>query len=391
MLERLGLVILVRDPAREVEALRRQFAARGEDCVYFEFRPPNAVTLGLSCPTIPVFAWEFESLPDEDWRDDPRDVWAYVLRATGRAITHSAHAARITRKAVGEDYKVTAIPAPVWDRHARFAGTVRKAAPLAVPKLVIDTRGLDLTPWTPIVRRAGNTAPLPEMSVVAGEKPAVLLDGIVYTTVFNPIDSRKNWSDMLAAFIWALRDHADATLVLKLTHAAPAPFVDAMLAEMAKHTPFACRLLVLGGYLEDEAYEALVQTTNFVVNASHGEGQCLPLMEFMSAGRPAIAPDHTGMADYVTRDNAFIVHSSLEPCGWPHDARMVYRTLRHRIDFASLVAAYAESYAVAAGDPARYARMSRAASETMGAHCSEARVETLLRAMLDMPSQAAAE
>ena len=122
VLERLGLVILVRDPAREVEALQRQFAARGEDCLYLEFQPPNAVTLGLTCPTVPVFAWEFESLPDESWRGDPRDIWAHVLASTGRAITHSAHAARVTRQAMGNDYDVTAIPAPVWDRHARFAG-----------------------------------------------------------------------------------------------------------------------------------------------------------------------------------------------------------------------------------------------------------------------------
>ena len=73
VLERLGLIILV-----------RRSGARGGSAAPPVRRPrrglrlpripaPNAVTLGLACPTIPVFAWEFESLPDESWRDDPRD------------------------------------------------------------------------------------------------------------------------------------------------------------------------------------------------------------------------------------------------------------------------------------------------------------------------------
>ena len=383
VLERLGTVILVRDPAREVDRIAQQFRARGEECVYLEFQPPNGVTLGLTCPTIPVFAWEFETLPDENWRGDARDEWAHTLAATGRAITHSGHTVRVTRAAMGAEYDIVAIPAPVWGKFAPLAGAAESCR-LPAQGLTVDTRGLDLSPWTPALRQQTGPVALPAA-------PAeITLAGVVYATVFNPVDSRKNWSDMLAGFIWALREREDATLVFKLTHNQPFDFMDAALAELAKHAPFRCRVLLVSGYLSDDEYGRLVRATSFALNASHGEGQCLPLMEFMSAGKPAITPDHTAMADYATADNAFIVRSSREPCGWPHDTRHIYRTMRWRIDFGSLAAAYAESYRVATEDPARYAAMSAAATKALRAHCSDAVAEDRLRQVLDLPRLAAA-
>ena len=378
VLERLGTVILVRDPANEVDAIARQFAQRGETSIYLEFQPPNAVTLNLRTRTIPVFAWEFDTLPDEDWRGDPRDDWRVPLAGTGHAITHSHHTARVTRAAMGEDYPIDVIAAPVWDRFARYYGQQAAEAILS-DGLRVDTAELDLTAWMPQQwRRHG----LPTLPPAPGP---VRLHGVTYTSVFNPIDSRKNWSDIAAAFIWALRDEPGATLVFKLTHAEPDRFLQGMLLELAKHTPFRCRVLLIAGYMADHSYAALVRATTYVVNASHGEGQCLPLMEFMSAGKPAVAPDHSGMADYVTAENAFVVRSGREPCGWPHDERSVYRTTQRRIDFASLVAAFAQSYRVAKDDPDRYATMAALATDAMAAHCSQAVAEARLRAVFERP------
>ena len=66
------------------------------------------------------------------------------------------------------------------------------------------------------------------------------------------------------------------------------------------------------GYLNDDEYAKLVQGSTYVVNAAHGEGQCLPLMEYMSAGKPAIAPSHTAMEEYINEGNSFVVKSSAE-------------------------------------------------------------------------------
>ncbi len=384
VLERMGLVVFVRDPAREVDRLYRQFRERGEPCVFLCFEPPHKVPLGLACPTIPVFAWEFETLPDEDWAGDPRSDWRYVLNAVGRAITHSEHCVRVTRAAMGHDYPVACIPAPVWDGFARQArpgagGPSRGRRHLRVRGQVVDSRKIDLAACAPGSRPYPDHADPPSPQVTppgAGPPEAgpvdVVLDGVVYCSVFNPSDMRKNWHDMIAGFVCALCERPDATLVLKLTHRDNAHSLRAMQDELSRHAPFRCRVVLIAGFLDDDSYDALVAGTTFVVNASHGEGQCLPLMEFMSAGKPAIAPRNTAMADYVDERCAFALRSSREPCAWPHDDRELYRTLRWRIDFGTLVAAYADSYRVAVAEPARYLAMSVAAQESLRRHCSRA-------------------
>jgi len=124
-----------------------------------------------------------------------------------------------------------------------------------------------------------------------------------------------------------------------------------------------------------------------VVNSSYGEGQCLPLMEFMSCGRPAIAPLNTAMADYIDHDNAFVVDSTEELTAWPHDPRAAYRTLRYVTDWDSLCSAYRASYDVAKNDPERYRRMSAHAVRSLEKFCSQANAEQRLRAFFEQLSE----
>ncbi len=63
-------------------------------------------------------------------------------------------------------------------------------------------------------------------------------------------------------------------------------------------------------------------------------------MEFMSCGTPAIAPDHSAMADYMDAQVGFVVRSSQEPAAWPQDSRRLYSTRRYRPSWESLKEAY---------------------------------------------------
>ena len=191
-------------------------------------------------------------------------------------------------------------------------------------------------------------------------------DGVIYTSVFNPYDGRKNWQDMLSAFCTTFRDTADATLVLKLTHHDISDALNDMLHHLYKNQSFRCRVVLIHGFLADADYERLVEATSFVVNSSFGEGQCLPLMEFMSCGKPAVAPCNTAMADYIDADNAFIVDSTDELTAWPHDPRRAFRTLRYVTNWASLCEAYKASYDVAKNHPARYAHRAAAPGHQAG-------------------------
>lgn len=383
VLERLGRVIEVSDPQAEVDALYLDCLSRGEPCVFLSFSPPHRTPVNLACPTLPVFAWEFSTIPNEPFAGEPRNDWRSVLRASGAAITHSSYTVNAVREAMGADYPIVAVPAPVWDRFAARGAQLQRQ-PLAnqvtlkIKGLVADSRQLDLQAFGPEHLRTGEgidfDAPASEHEVV--------LDGVIYTSVFNPSDGRKNWEDMLSAFCVTFREASDATLVLKLTHHDAEEALTDILHHLYKNQSYRCRIVLIYGYLADADYERLVEATRYVVNTAYGEGQCLPLMEFMSCGKPAVAPRTTAMLDYLDADNAFIIATTDELTAWPHDPRRAFRTLRYITNWASLCTAYRASYEVAKGDPERYSRMSAHAVASLKTFCSQATAEQRLKVFL---------
>ena len=381
ILRKLGIVITVNDPG-EVDAIYRNAAEFGQPCVFFSFAPPHHTRLDLACPTIPVFAWEFETIPNEVWDDDPRNDWRYVFSKLGRAITHSNFTVASVRAEMGPDFPIVSIPSPMWDNSARLraaSGPARPpgAATLELTAAFVDSRTVDLRPFSRLMPPAPSViadsiAPIEPLSV----------SGVIYTAVFNPEDGRKNWFDMVCAFCLAFQKVKDATLVLKLTHYDTATVATHILYALYKLTPFKCRVVVVRGYLDNEDYENLIKSSTYVLNTSSGEGQCLPLMEFMSCGIPAVSSRHTAMLDYVNEDNSFVVKADEDVSSWPHDWRRAVRTLTYRVNIESLMAQFTESYRVAKRDPDRYARMSECAWATMRDHCSEAVALERLRGFL---------
>lgn len=202
--------------------------------------------------------------------------------------------------------------------------------------------------------------------------------GTVYTSVFNPADGRKNWLDIVTAFVWAFRDDPYKTLLLKMSHHNRSTFLGDLFLLFARLAPFRCRVVAIHGYLSNEELGNLVGVSDFFVNASVAEGQCLPLLEFMAEGVPAISPDHTAMETYISPDNAFVVGSSHQPHIWPNDPRECYRTLSNRIDWDSLRQAFVDSATVFENDRERYDMMAGAAVEAVAKHYSSAEVEDRL-------------
>jgi hypothetical protein len=605
MLRRLGVVHMVRDPA-EAEAIHAACLARGESCLLLSFAPPQGTRLGLRCPTIPVIAWEFSSIPNGGWPGDPREDWRLVLRETGRAITISEYAARVIRAGMGADFPVISIPTPVWDRLAGLrarlqapetprpggpvtltldgfvwdsctaklsltsrapplpalkpkrpaqalpmrganlvlaraseaeaaaaahaaaeaeaaaaarrtreqaaaeaaaravaeaeARAVAEAAALLPPPRKTARQRLGVTVWFArqwyreavrdvlpgpvrgMLSVAGRVAvalrrpaaphaalldpappeavptpppsltlPAPESTAHAGPAPrqpapqdaeppvtiryfpvgdvvknapppsiprylpaqdappfpepdlaifspdphtaaaeaadepvTATLGGIVFTAVLSPKDGRKNWQDIVTAFADAFADTPDATLVVKMIGADAAYWWWEFNGIMKALPAFRARILILSGYLDDAEYQRLIAATHFVVNASLAEGQCLPLVEFMSGHRPAIAPLHTAMLDYITPENAVIVRSAVEFCSWPHDPRNHLITTRHRIEWPSLRDAYREAYRIATQDPARWSAMAESAASSVRAYCADDVLAPSLAAFLGL-------
>lgn len=215
----------------------------------------------------------------------------------------------------------------------------------------------------------------------------ISLDGVVYTSVFNPGDDRKNWRDMVRGFCMAFREIEDATLVLKMTHHCVSSFLGILHRLMQQMHPFKCRIVALHGYLDHAEYENLITATSFYVNTSRCEGLCLPLMEFMSCGKPAIAPCNTALTDYVDDTTTLIVKSNLEPGIWPHDRRQLLRALRYRIDWESLVNAYRQSYEIVKDKPTIYQDMATAAMQKMKDYSSYQAVKVQVKNFLNVNGQ----
>jgi len=141
-------------------------------------------------------------------------------------------------------------------------------------------------------------------------------------------------------------------------------------------------VVIFNGFLEGADFERLIEATNFVVNASYGEGQCLPLMEFLSCGRPAVAPRNSAMLDYMDTEVGFVVDGWQEARAWPQDPRAAFRTCQQQINWESLVCAYRDAYHCVHEEPARYTEMSRNAVERMRVHCSRAAAAATLKGLM---------
>lgn len=244
---------------------------------------------------------------------------------------------------------------PVWLRlpfHHLLRGTAHLVRKRHQPQAPVE---LEVIPATSMVDEGPARAPI---------------SGVIYTSVLNPKDGRKNWANILTAFCWAFRDTEDVTLILKMSQKDLSTYEPELLDLLRRLSPFRCRVLVLHGYLDDSEYEELIAGSTYYVNASLSEGLCLPLMEFLCCGKPVIAPRHTAMEDYLDDSMGFILGCTQEHSVWPHDERRLYRALRYRPKWKSLEKAYRESYRVAKEEPQRYAEMSANARQRMQSYCS---------------------
>lgn len=421
-LQSIGTVIEAHDIG-EVDKLYDQYHTSGTPVVFLSFSPPYQTPVDLRCPTLSVFAWEFDNFPTATWDDNARNDWRYVFNKNGAAIATSRETARIVKAVMGETFPILPLPAPVWNRYAdlypasgwsvdtvlgkiSFIGKLIDSPvlglsadglvnsqpaveettveqPTARPSLSFKDRWnitcLLFEGWKreailrlpPPSKPEIPPSPEPENPAKPKTQPHdITIKGIVYTSVLNPADGRKNWVDIVTAFCWAFKDTPDATLIMKMTHHDIEHYRVILLTLLSRLAPFKCRVLIMHGFLEDEQYRSLIAASHFYVNASSCEGLCLPLMEFLSAGKPAIAPRHTAMADYLNDTIAFLVKSTPEPTCWPHDPTGMLFSKRQRINWETLAEAYRASYRMATTEAQRYNRMSLDAHKQMQQFCS---------------------
>ena len=215
------------------------------------------------------------------------------------------------------------------------------------------------------------------------------IDGLVFTSIFNLGDRRKNHLDLLTAYLLAFRDRRDVTLVIKLATNPKREHHEVNIFQSMYHglgIQHKCRLVLITDFLTDEGMADLMRVTTFYVNTSKAEGACLPLQQSLAGGRPSIAPDHTAMADFMDNEVGFVLGTNPEPTYWPHDPEMRIETSWNRLVWSDLHARLLEAAALADNDLEGYQAKARTARERMRSYASrEIVAKALEEALRQLP------
>lgn len=394
--------------------VRAEFAQTAQ----ISFLPPHRLHVSALAPNIAFPFWEFPDLP-QDADGDPRMNWVRVCNRLSLVLT-ACHFTRESFERAGVRTPIRVVPVPIRDAYFELASwQPERRVTLDCPAFLLPTRDARVAESGPAgfrqrARNAYRNRVRPYLPrgihrcLAAGhravtgvrqpplDEPYPLpyrpqdgldLSGVVYTSIFNPFDERKNWQALLEAFLRALGDKEDATLVLKLAvskrtmlHGLHILFCHYQQLGL-KHR---AKIAVVAAYLSDEQMLDLTRASAFYLNTSSAEGACLPLQDYLAAGRPAIAPDHTAMADYIDADAAFVPDSRREATHWPWDAERRPATSWNRVDRRSLERQLKISYEVARGDAHRYRSMARYGRERMHDLASTERVWPRLAEALEL-------
>jgi|19_taG_2_1085344.scaffolds.fasta_scaffold02669_3 glycosyltransferase involved in cell wall biosynthesis len=116
---------------------------------------------------------------------------------------------------------------------------------------------------------------------------------------------RKNYTELLKAWYSFFADKDDYRLVLKTD------FGDMLRNLVIKtcqgHMPD--NVVILDHTMHEKEIPMLIKSADCMIHPSLGEGFGLPPLFAMAMNVPVILPDHSGLVDYATEDNAFIMKS----------------------------------------------------------------------------------
>jgi glycosyltransferase involved in cell wall biosynthesis len=425
LLSQWATVIWVPELKNNLELAAAAARSNGLEPIHVSFLPFQDVVLCKSAPNIVVPAWEFPDIPDQVFNNDERNDWVQMANQCDMVAVGGRFTVESLRKG-GVTTPIRVVPVPTADGYFRIpewnleqnvevpcrafwpqrisfddstfedrksclkdAKVLWKRAIRSLNKAIIGPENYEALSGKLKQRRkerqkirSHQKQPV-MMSLSLPSTPTLKLSGVVYTSIFNPDDGRKNWMDLLNGYLFALKDCDDATLVLKLiTRRRQA--VEAIVKHYQQcDIEHRCRLALVVDFLDDSQMMQLASGSTYYLQTTRAEGNCLPLMNYLASGRPAISPCHSAIADYFDERLGWVIESHAEPTAWPHDPYLRTRTTWGRIVWTSVRDQIRQSYEVAKQDPEAYSRLSGNCREKMLAWASNHAVWKRLEAALD--------
>lgn len=213
------------------------------------------------------------------------------------------------------------------------------------------------------------------VSALPAEPQRITLYGVVYACVMRAEDETRCWTEMLTAFCRTFRDQPDVTLVFKFTHENLTSGRIGMLSNLSRLAPFKCRVVIMNGHLDEQQYQNLIAASHYLVHPAHSESSAITAQEFMSAGRPVIAPRHSALSDWLEPEHPLIIRSSRQPTHWAGDPDKRMRYQDHRLQWQSMCEVFQDSFDLATRGAAQYQALSARASARARDLASESRLQ----------------
>jgi glycosyltransferase involved in cell wall biosynthesis len=420
LLESWGKVIPVNNPHKNMEAAVVQAREQGFDPIHLSVIPCQDAYLSPNVPNVLMPAWEFPDIPDDSIGNNQQNDWSAVANQCDALMVSGPFTEKAFRKS-GTSVPIHFVQVPTpetyfqvsdWQPeqkktiHCRGYSFPRPKNAKPIIKVPLQrkkpaARGLKRVgkKLETVVRRAlrfslgekaykrlSNRVRQSKRGNVILPKPdldKIELSGVVYTSIFNPNDGRKNWQDLVTSFLTAVGDKEDATLVVKLITRDPVAVARFLKYYAGRDIPHKCKLVVISQYLTEEQLCELAEASTYYIQTTRAEGNCLPLMNYLAAGRPGVSPCHSAIADYFDDEIGFVADSHPEPAAWPHDPQLRIRSTWARLVWPSMVEQIRESYRIAKTEPQMYQQISRRARAKLNSWASSANVQERLLTALD--------
>lgn len=426
ILEKWGIVLEIRESQHELQKTVQESINNGLKPVHLSIMPYQDTVLAKGALNIVVPAWEFPDVPDYPFDGNPQNDWVRTCDQTDLCIVSGPFTRNAMAKS-GTKTPIAIVPTPVpqgyfelpmWNSkqtveidtwafdfparersensqvncnnfHNGFSSEKSSSRRKAIYRLKMMIRRLHKIPayrstsnfvWDNLIYRKSRNRTCPKgLPFPKIEKLA--LRGVVYTSIFNPYDGRKNWKDLLNGFLLSIGQQEDVTLVLKLASTDIREIRKIINYYIDRDLPHKCRIVFISAFLDDAQLLQLCGASTFYIHTTKAEGSCLPLMNYLAAGRPAVSPKHSCLEDYFHPEHGFVIASEQEPAAWPQEKKQPFRTTWARISWDSLREAIQESYRVAK-NPEGYSSMATKCRDDMREWASYESVKKKLKEAL---------
>jgi glycosyltransferase involved in cell wall biosynthesis len=421
-----GKVNFVANPEFNLEQAAVDARNEGLDPVHISFLPFQDVVFCKSAPNVIVPAWEFPDVPDHEFDGNPRNNWIGMANVSDMVVVGGPFTVESMRRG-GANGAIEIVPVPTPDGYFRLPGwkynqqvnvpckaywpkqsgntsdneVVTRSACLKHSRKSLSQafKHFNMSLLGPTLyqsisdslkkrriekrkKRASRSSGPDVMSFNYPSTSTLQLSGVVYSSIFNPDDGRKNWQDLLNAFLAALGDKPDATLIMKLITRRKEAVESVVQYYLDRDVPHVCKVGFVVDYLSDETLLKLCEGSTYYYQTTRAEGNCLPLMNYLSAGRPGISPNHSAMGDYFDSQIGWVIDSNPEPCAWPHDSKLRMRTSWGRLVWTSCREQLRDSYKKATSDSSQYEAIGARSAERMRKWASVEAVSARLDAAL---------